>query len=820
MCASDTAGLLRAPSQGGKEITLETGKIGRQADGSVVARCGDTVLFATACKSYDVVGDGTFAPFMVQYQEKFSAAGKTSGSFQRREGKLRDEEVLTCRLIDRPLRPLFPKGWAFDTQVLTNLMSYDGENRAEPLAITASSAALALSSVPVTAAVAGARVGLIDGQLVLNPTTSQMKESTLDLVMAGTKRAVLMIEGFADFLPEETLLEAVEMGQAAIAETAAAIEEWAARVGKPKHEGDLLLPPDDLLEVARAAAGDAYDSAMRISEKKERGKALAAAGALLDAALEGEDGESKYDSAHVQGAIKTLCTDAMRGMLRKEGLRSDGRGSEDVRPIRAEASALPCTHGSALFTRGETQVMAVCTLGGDKSSQLIDDLDGGGHKTFYLQYNFPPSSVGEVGRTGAPGRREVGHGALAEKALRPALPSYDSGDWGYVTRVESTTTESNGSSSMASVCGGCLAMEDAGVPLKARVAGIAMGLILPEEDDDDAEPIILTDILGSEDALGQMDFKIAGSEDAVTAFQLDIKVEGITIDIMRMALAQAKRGRTHILGEMAKCSPPPRGQLADSAPRIITVSYPEELRAKIIGKGGENIQGIIAESGVSEMNLDGGVCTITAPSGEAADKAIELLKPYTEVPEVGKVYTNCVVKKITPFGAFVEIVPGQDGLIHISDVAVERIDKVEDVLSEGETVDEVKCVMITEKGQIRLSRKACLPGGDSAAYDNGAGAAAAAEAKKAAQAALEAIEVGQEFVGAEVVSVMPYGCFVRLQEGIDALVHVSQFSERRNEDARDLVSEGMVVSVAVEGRNDKGKLQLKKISDFTDSDTD
>lgn len=508
---------------GGQEVSLETGRVGRLADATVVARVGETVLFVTACCAREATGDGSFAPLSVQYQEKFSAAGRTSGSFLKREGKLRDDEVLTCRLIDRPLRPLMPKGWAFETQLLANVMSYDGQSRPEPLAITASGAAMCLSSVPITTAVVGVRVGRIDGDFVINPTTEQQAMSDLDLVMAGTRRAVLMIEGFADFLPEETLLEALELGHAEIAQAAEKIEAWAAEVGKPKYDGPLMLPPEGLLDEAREAAGDMYSAAMRVPKKQERGMALGEANAALRAALtDSETGESRYKESDVQQAIKQVTTEAMRRMLREEGLRSDGRGLDDVRPIRAEASFLPRTHGSALFTRGETQTMAVCTLGGKRDSQLLDDLDGGGNKHFYLQYSFPPSSVGEVGRTGAPGRREIGHGALAEKALRPALPTFESGDWGYVTRVESNITESNGSSSMASVCGGCLAMEDAGVPLRARVAGVAMGLVLPEEGGADEDAIILTDILGSEDALGEMDFKIAGSEEGVTAFQMDI----------------------------------------------------------------------------------------------------------------------------------------------------------------------------------------------------------------------------------------------------------------------------------------------------------
>ncbi|KAL3689743.1 hypothetical protein R1sor_016052 [Riccia sorocarpa] len=743
---------------GNRHITIETGLIGRLANGAVTVTDGETILYTTACTASESIEPSDFVPLTVNYQERFSAAGRTSGGFIKREGRTRDHEVLVCRLIDRPIRPMLAKGFNHETQILCWVLSYDGLHTPEPLAITSAGAALALSDIPVAKAVAGVRVGLVDGQFIVNPTIQEMALSKLDMVVAGTDTAVLMIEGYCEFLEEELLLKAVEVGQAAIATICTEIQKFAAAVGKGPKSEDIYTPPKILEKYIMDIVGDDLESALQIKTKRHRAQAIGVLEEKLMRVLteEGvvreetpvvkedlqaiedivwdeeqedeliiEDGEVDEGDIHVKPVFKMPVTELfqpidvklvlkevssklLRKLVIQKGVRSDGRSVTEVRPIEASCGLLPRTHGSALFTRGETQALAVATLGGGDMAQRIDNLTNTEDKRrFYLQYTFPPSSVGEVGRAGAPSRREIGHGMLAERALEQILPSMD--DFPYTIRLESTITESNGSSSMASVCGGCLAMLDAGVPLKSSVAGVAMGLILDtKKAGGDGEPLILTDILGSEDALGDMDFKIAGNEDGVTAFQMDIKVEGITIPVMRKALQQARTGRIHILGEMKKCNPPPAGSLSKYAPFIDIIKVKAEKVNLVIGSGGKTIKGLIEETGVDSIDIkDDGLVTICGTTPEGVQRAKERIAGLTMVPIVGTVYRNCKVKGILAFGCFVEIAPGKEGLVHISELALTRVNKVEDVVNLGDFLD-VKLTEINSKGQLRLSRKAIL----------------------------------------------------------------------------------------------------------------
>ncbi len=690
----------------GKEIHFETGKIARQAGGAVLVRMGDTIVFNTACAATEADPDADFFPLRVDYQEKFSSAGKTLGGFIKREGKPSEKETLTSRLIDRPLRPMFEEGYYNEVQVLSYVWSYDGVHGPEPLAICGASAALAISEIPLIKPIAGVRVGMIDGKLLVNPTQEQMKSSKLDLMLAGTDDAILMIEGFCDFLTEEQVMEAIEYGHHWIKEICHTIAKLREMVGKPKHRGTIKKLPEALLNEVAAIATPLLESALRVTAKQKREEALAAVNTAVYAKLLPEGKEVNYSKGDVDKALKEVSSKTMRRMILKENLRSDGRHTEEIRFIDIEQSLLPRAHGSALFTRGETQSMSVCTLGGDSMAQRFEDLDGEGTKRFNLQYFFPPFSVGEVGRIGAPGRREVGHGKLAERALNAVVPSKET--FPYSIRVESNITESNGSSSMATVCGCCLAMMDAGVPIQRPVAGIAMGLIL--EGDGFA---ILSDILGIEDALGDMDFKVTGDELGITAFQMDIKVEGITPAIMRKALLQAKEGRTFILRKMLAVVPKHRETMSIYAPRIETMKIKPSKIAAVIGPGGKQIRAIIEQTGV-EINIDdAGIISISAVNLDSIEKAKAIINGITAEVEIGKVYTGKVTA-IVDFGMFVEILPGKEGLCHISEYDHSRVNKLSDLVKPGDTVN-VKVMDINERGQLKLSRKATLVAGSGGA---------------------------------------------------------------------------------------------------------
>ncbi|KAF7015800.1 unnamed protein product [Triticum aestivum] len=740
---------------GDRHILVETGHIGRQASASVMVTDGETIVYCSVCMADTPSDPSDFFPMSVHYQERLSAAGRTSGGFFKREGRAKDHEVLVCRLIDRPLRPTMPKGFYYETQILSWVFSYDGIHSPDCVAVTAAGIAMALSEVPNKQTIAGVRIGMINDQFVVNPTTEQMEDSELDLMMAGTDSAILMIEGFCDFLTEEKLLQAVETGQVAIREICKAIDVLVQTCGKKKMVEAINLPPAELYRHVEDISGDELVKALQIKEKIPRRKALSALeekvimilseqGYVSKDELSGpienladiveeededeviEDGEVDEGDVHIKPVsrkphrqlfsevdVKLVFKEVSSKYLRRrivEGeKRSDGRSACELRPINSQCGILPRAHGSALFTRGETQALAVVTLGDYQMAQRIDTLvDTEESKSFYLQYTFPPSSVGEVGRTGAPNRREIGHGMLAERALEPVLPAEV--DFPYTIRVESTITESNGSSSMASVCGGCLALQDAGVPIKFPVAGIAMGLVLDtQEFGGDGTPLILSDITGSEDASGDMDLKVAGNEHGISAFQMDIKVVGITLPVMEQALLQARDGRKHILNEMLKCSPPPCKALSPHAPVIHVMKVKPNKVNLIIGSGGRTIKSILEETGVYAIDArDDGTVKITARGMESLEKSKNIITNLTMVPKVGEIFRNCEIKTIAPYGAFVEIAPGREGLCHISELSSSWLAKAEDAYKVGDRID-VKLIEINDKGQLRLSCKALLP---------------------------------------------------------------------------------------------------------------
>ncbi len=681
----------------GKDLVFETGKIARLANGAVTLQAGETILLATACRGNIPSEDTNFLPLRVDYQEKFSSTGKTLGGFIKREGKITERETLVCRLMDRPLRPMFEDGFYNDVQVLAYVLSYDGVHGPEPLAICAASAALVISDIPLIKPVGAVRVGFINDNFVVNPSVEEMKTSRLDLILAGTEDAILMIEGFADFLTEEQVLAALEEGHAAIKIICEGLSDWQKEVGKEKNRDELRFPPEGLLEKLESFVSKDLHSHLKIKEKKQRNKLVFETETkAIEHFSTGEN--PQFKKANVKEAFKKIHAKYMREMILNDKVRIDGRLCDQVRPISIDMHLLPRTHGSALFTRGETQAICVCTLGGENAAQRYETLNEDSSHRFYLQYSFPPFSVGEVGRMGPPGRREVGHGKLAERALLAILPKQES--FPYVIRLESNITESNGSSSMASVCGGCLALMDAGVPIRHPVAGIAMGLIL--EGDKFA---ILSDILGDEDFLGDMDFKVAGDAHGITAFQLDIKVEGISHHIMENALAQAKQGRMHILHEMLKACPESRGQMSKYAPRIETVQVKPSKIGIIIGPGGKQIRAITEETGAQIDISDSGLVSISASSTESMERAKKIIIDLTSDVEIGKVYKGPIVS-IVEFGVFVKIFE-KEGLCHISEYDHRRIADLRDVCKIGDII-EVKVLDVNDRGQVKLSRKVLI----------------------------------------------------------------------------------------------------------------
>ena len=679
----------------GRKLVLETGRIARQADGAVFASYGETTLLATVVSAKTPKPGQDFFPLTVNYQEKAFAAGRIPGGYFKREGRPSEKETLVSRLIDRPIRPLFPAGYRNDTQVVITVLSHDLENDPDVLAMVATSAALTLSGVPFMGPIGGARVGHIGGQLKLNPTVDEMKESALDLVVAGTHDAVLMVESEAKELSEATMLEAVMTGHRGFQPVLDAIIRLAEKAAKEPRElnvADKSAVEEAVRGVAEAELREAY----KITAKQERYKAVDAVKAKVAAVLMPVDGEARFTKEEVGHAFHDLQAKVVRWNILDNGIRIDGRDVKTVRPIVSEVGILPRAHGSALFTRGETQALVVATLGTGEDEQYIDSLEGTYKERFLLHYNFPPYSVGETGRMGSPGRREIGHGKLAWRAIRPMLPT--AAEFPYTVRIVSEITESNGSSSMATVCGSSLALMDAGVPLKRPTAGIAMGLILEGE-----RYAVLSDILGDEDHLGDMDFKVAGTEEGITSLQMDIKITGINEEIMRVALDQAKGGRLHILGEMSKALTGARAELGEFAPRIETLKIATDKIRDVIGSGGKVIREIVEKTGAKINIEDDGTVKVASADGNSIKAAIAWIKSIASDPEVGQIYDGTVVK-VVDFGAFVNFFGAKDGLVHISQLAKGRVAKASDVVKEGDKV-KVKLVGFDDRGKVRLSMR-------------------------------------------------------------------------------------------------------------------
>jgi polyribonucleotide nucleotidyltransferase len=681
----------------GRRLRLETGRVAKQADGAVWASYADTVVLATAVASQNAKPGVDFLPLTVDYQEKAYAAGKIPGGYFKREGRPSEKEVLTSRLIDRPLRPLFPDGYYSETQVIASVLSADKTGTSDVIGITAASAALAISSIPFGGPVAGVKIGRVDGRLVVNPDLDLLERSDLHLVVAGTADAVMMVEAGANELPEATMLEAIQLAHDEIKKIVAKILELRTLAGKPKRVVAAEEIDPGLAGEVRALVANPIREAILIPNKTARQE-------RLDQVLAEAVGKFKTDDPHRERHVRLIFHGLeyteVRSMILERGVRADGRGPSDIRPITCEVGVLPRTHGSALFTRGETQSLAVVTLGTTEDEQRIDALEGEYSRTFMLHYNFPPFSVGEARPLRSPGRREVGHGALAERALKSIIPPKDK--FPYTLRIVSDILESNGSSSMATVCGGTMALMDAGVPIKEPVAGIAMGLI--KEGD---RVMVLSDILGLEDHLGDMDFKVTGTKGGVTALQMDIKIAGITAALMREALEQAKAGRLHILDRMQQALNAPRSNLSPFAPRIFPMKIKQDKIRDVIGPGGKTIRGIISETGAKINVEDTGDVTVASSDEASAQKAIEMIKRLTEEVEVGKIYLG-TVRKIMDFGAFVEVLPGTDGLVHISQLAHHRVKAVSDEVAEGDQIM-VKVLEIDKQGKIRLSRKETMP---------------------------------------------------------------------------------------------------------------
>jgi polyribonucleotide nucleotidyltransferase len=688
----------REISVGNNTLRLETGKLAKQAHGSVIVRLGDSVVLVTACHASAPREGIDFLPLTVDYREYTYASGRIPGGFFKREGKPSEKEVLTSRMIDRPTRPLFPAGWRYETQIIGLVLSSDQENDTDVMAITGASAALAISDIPFQKTVAAVRMGLVDGQFLVNPTFKQRKESKLDLIVVGSKDGLVMVEAGAKEVTEEQVVTALDTAHAAIKQIVAVIDDLAKETGKKK----LAVPVKEIAaDIVADVEGKAYkplQAAMRLRDKLENYGTVDQVKKDLLATYPDTEVERKNDAKAVFGEMKEK---VLREEVLTHGVRLDGRKFDEIRNIWIETSVLPRVHGSAVFTRGETQALVTCTLGTADDAQKIESFEGETWKSFMLHYNFPPFSVGETGRMTGPGRREIGHGALAERALASLMPA--EADFPYTVRVVSDILESNGSSSMASVCGGSLAMMDAGVPIKQAVAGIAMGLVMDEKS---GKYAVLSDIAGAEDHYGDMDFKVAGTAAGITALQMDIKVGGITTEVMRKALEQARNGRLHILGKMKEALGASRQNISLFAPRIVSIRIPVDKIRDVIGPGGKMIRSIIERTGVKIDVEDDGRVNVASADGESAAKAISIIQELTATPELNKTYMG-KVQRITDFGAFVEIMPGTDGLLHVSEIANHRVKDVRDELKEGEQLM-VKVINIDPTGKIRLSRKALL----------------------------------------------------------------------------------------------------------------
>jgi polyribonucleotide nucleotidyltransferase len=686
---------------GGRKLTLETGRLAKQAHGSVLITYGETVVLVTAVCTDERPGLDFF-PLTCEFVEKTYAAGRIPGGFFKREGRQREEEILACRIMDRPLRPLFPDGFKKDTQIIATVLSSDRQNKADVLALTGASAAIHISDIPWNGPIVGIRVGRKDGELIVYPTVEEQEKSDIDLVVAVSKDAIVMVEGGASEASEAEVIDALMFAHREAQPIIELIERMRAAVGKPKREWAPAVLDAEIAKRIKDLADGELAKATRVVNKKARYDGYAEIKKKVAETLKAELGEDKYKSVEnlVKNEFEERKAHVVRTMVIEEKIRIDGRDGRTIRPIVTEAGLLPRVHGSALFQRGETQAIVATTLGTTADEQKIDSLLGETWKRFYLHYNFPPFSTGETKPMRGPGRREIGHGALAERALSKVMPPQDK--FPYTIRIVSETLESNGSSSMAAVCGGCLSLMDAGVPVKAPVAGIAMGLIMEGQ-----KYAILSDILGDEDHLGDMDFKVCGTSRGITAIQMDIKISGLSREILERALDQAREGRLHILGKMAETLPAARPELSKWAPRITSVKVkPDQIRL-IIGPGGKTIKGIVDQTGVSIDVEDDGTVNVASADPDAVKRALDIIKGLTAEPEVGATYRG-TVKRIADFGAFVEILPNVDGLVHISELAHERIERVEDVVKEGDEL-EVKVISIDREGRVRLSRRELLP---------------------------------------------------------------------------------------------------------------
>jgi polyribonucleotide nucleotidyltransferase len=688
---------------GTNPITIETGKLAKLADGAVTVRCGETIILVTAVSATKVKSGQTWFPLSVEYKEKATAAGVFPGGYFKREGRPTEKEILTCRMTDRPLRPLFPKGYLYETQIVAILLSADGINDSDILSMNGASAALAISDIPFAGPIGAVRVGRVDGEFVINPTHDERAESDLDLIYVGNKTDVIMIEGQADELPEEEFIKALHFAQAAVLKLVEAQEELVAKCGKTKREYELTVAKDHLLEIAYEIAGDRIEAAIYAPSKTERSKKVGALRDEVEAAIKSRAPEATdFD---VEQAFEYLQKKAFRISIMEKGVRADGRSIGDLRPLYGEVGTLPRVHGSAIFARGETQALAITTLAPADEKQHFDNYAGGeDEKRFILHYNFPPFSVGECGRMGGINRREIGHGSLAERSIEPVIP--EESVFPYAIRVSSEVMESNGSTSMASVCAGTMALLDAGVPLIRPVGGISVGLVTDLNEDGSLKAHkMLLDIIGSEDFYGDMDFKLCGTSEGVTGYQLDLKLPGLPIAMLEEAIHIAKAGRTKIIAKMAECIADPK-ELSPHAPRIVSVKIPADRIGELIGPGGKNIKAIQAESG-AEINIeDDGTVHIYASKQAGLDRAKEMIDRMFQEIEVGKTYTGRVVS-ITQFGAFMEVLPGKDGLVHVSELAEGRVEKVEDVVKKGDLLT-AKCLGVDEKGRVKMSRRAWL----------------------------------------------------------------------------------------------------------------
>ena len=686
---------------GNRIMTLEVGELAKQANGAVLVRYGDTVVLVTATMAKEPRADIDFFPLIVDYEEKMYSVGRIPGGWGRREGKPGEDAVLAARMIDRPLRPLFPEGFRNDVQIVAQVLSVDQNHSPAISAMIGASAALTISDIPFKGPIGGVKVGRVNGEYIINPTQAQEDESDIDLVVAGTADAIMMVEAGAKEVDEEGMLQAIMFGHQAIKRICAAISEMGAKTGKPKMQVELFEPDPAVAEWVKDYAADKLMDALKTDDKQERQQDLDQVQSLIHETYRAQFGEEQYEEAvkSINYMIDKLTKDLVRKMI-ISGTRPDGRKRDEIRPISIKVGLLPRAHGSGLFTRGQTQVLTVCTLGLKSDEQLLDNLTDEDRKRYIHHYNFPPFCVGEVRPIRSPGRREIGHGALAERALLPVIPNEE--EFPYTIRLVSEVLESNGSSSQASVCGSSLALMDAGVPIRRPVAGIAMGLVKSDEG-----IAVLTDIQGLEDALGDMDFKVAGTREGITALQMDIKIGGVSDEILRNALAQARKGRLFILDKMEEVIDKPRPDLSPYAPRIITMEIPVDRIRDVIGPGGKTIRKIIEQTNVAiDIEDDGRVYIASTADGDG-EKACRLIESYTKDVEVGSSYVG-IVKRIMKFGAFVEILPGKEGLVHISQLSNERVNKVEDVVNIGDEIL-VKVIEIDRQGRINLSRKAVLP---------------------------------------------------------------------------------------------------------------